>query len=159
MNMLLTVFYSKQNAVIHTTFTLWLVFSFSSIQGICIMYTKRKSKLKTKPKRCLKNSVIRLLFSIPFFLVLILLRPHHHHTESKLIACFLSIISCDWLPAKVNLKEHSILTWRSVRNHLQNQGCLLICTFFWGILLPCQIKQISIKYWLIIYLMLWILYV
>lgn len=146
--------YCKQNAFLHTTFTLWLVCSFSSIQGICLMYIKRKSKLKTKPERCLKNSVIRLLFPVPVFLVMILLRLHHHHTESKLIACFLGIISCNWLVAKVKLKEHTVLTWRSVRNHLQNQSCLLICTLFWGILLPCHIKLISIKYWLIVYLIL-----
>lgn len=152
MNTLL--FYSQQNAFLHTTFTPWLVCSFSSIQGICITYIKRKSKPKTKWKRCLKNSVIRLLYSVPVFLAMILLHLHHHHTESKLIACFLGIISCNWLVAKVKLKEHTVPTWRSVRNHLQNQNCLLICTLFWGILLPCQIKQISIKYWLIIYLIL-----
>lgn len=100
------LFYSKQNAFIHTTFTLWLVCGFSFVHGICIMYKRRKSKLKTKPKRCSKNSVIRLLFSVPTFLVVIFLRLHHHHTESKLIACFLSIISCNWLLAKVKFREH-----------------------------------------------------
>lgn len=88
---------------------------------------KQTNKIKRKiPKRWLKNSVIRLLFSVPVFL------PASSPYWKQITACFLSIISWKWLLARVKLKEHSVLTWRSVRNHLQNQSCLLINALYSG---------------------------